>query len=220
MKRLLALPAVFCALFFLYGCQTTSTTELKTGAFKDDFTQMFDAYKAVDALGAAKLEKKTVVKLGFDFDAKNVERVPGITAFRRIFGDASLQHVMTDPNKFGDLLREMNTYYAYFIPFKGVETVEDRFYFSRKNKVSQGNDLLIVFVFKREADGDYLLFHDYNYVKVDSKESSYAFASGVIEVIQKYGGAATGVKDLVDKMKELFGKGVTPTTINIGIPTN
>jgi hypothetical protein len=217
-KRFLALSAIFGTLLFLSACQTTSTTELKTGAFKDDFTQMFDAYKAIDALGNAKLERKTVEKLGFNFDAKNVERVPGITAFRRIFGDASLQHVLTDPNKFGDLLREMNTYHAYFIPFRGIKTVEDRFYFSRKNKTSQGNDLLIVFIFKREADGDYLLFHDYNYVKVDSKESSNAFAAGVIEIIEKYGGAASGVKDLVDKMKELFGKAPVPTTINISVP--
>jgi hypothetical protein len=205
-------------MLFLPACQTTKTTELKTGAFNNDFEKMFDSYKSLDDLNGAKIERKTVEKLGFDFNAKNVERVPGITAFRRIFSDAALQHVLTDPNKFGELLQEMNSYYAYFIPFRGVKTVEDRFYFSRKNTVSEGNDLLIVFVFKREKNGDYLLFHDYNYVKIDSRESTYAFASGLIDVIKNYGGAAGNIKELVDKMKELFGKGPVVTTINIGLP--
>lgn len=204
----------------LFSCTITKVNEVKTGLFGNDLEKLSAAYERVDQLERGKATRKDVEKiLEIEFQKRlpsNVERVPGPQTFRRVFGDnvfhGALAELTNKPDdialqkKIKELLFEMNRYRAYFIPFKNITAVSDRFYFSRKENHRQGDDLSIVIVFRNDGKNDVLFYGDYQYVKIDSKDSESAFAQGILEILQQYVGPSRALydflKDVQDKNKD------------------
>ena len=198
---------IIIACLFFGGCVSTHTIDVKTGMFGNDLRKLVEVYRAVDTVGNGKIDSRTMEQMGFNFSAQNVERLSGAAVFRKIFGDTVFQHAVSNPQEAAALLTEMNRYYAFSIPFRGIVTKDDRFYFSRRNIVSRGDDMLILFIFHREeGDKNVLVFHDFTYTHIDSHESYFAFAEGILEVFQKYGTAAAGVNDVLQKIHDLLKK--------------
>ena len=182
---------------FVPGCTITEVSQVQTGIFGNDLQKLSEAYEKLDKMDRGKTKKSDVEEMGFDLRASNVERVPGPAAFRRIFNDSAFQGALADPKNAETLLREMQQYKAYFIPYRNITTYTDRYYFSTKETLRQGDDLLIMVLFKNDA----LFYCDYRYVKIDSKESTSAFAQGVIDIIKEFLGPADALYDLADKVK-------------------
>lgn len=193
-------PFAFLTGLLLFGCVITEVVELKTGLFNNDLKQLSDAYEKVDALGRGKVTKKQVEEMGFDFRAANVERVSGPDAFRRIFGDTAFQGAFSDIKNVNPILEEMKQYKSYLIPYKNIITSTDRYYFTTKEKVKKGDDLLILMMFKNEL----LFYSDYKYVKIDTKESTSAFAQGFFDILKEFLGPTDALYDLIDKLRKEF----------------
>ena len=172
--------------------------EVLTGLFDDDLGRMRKAYDdAEKARQKGEILTPDYMKeqLGFDFEAKNIQRVPGHLAFRKIFGENVYQGAITGQGMVEELLTDLEKYFAYFVPYRDIRITKDRFYFSRKDTIRKGDDLLIIFIFKENK----LFYSDYRYVKIDSKDSEKAFAQGILDIIDKFGGA---VKRVIDATKK------------------
>ena len=199
MQRVPLLLALLCM-----GCVITNKTVVKTGLFDDDLKKLSDAYEVVDKmeLGKSTFEQVEGV-LGKNFNrAKNVELVPGAAVFRKVFGDNVFHGAGVDEQKRNELTKEMKQYRAFLIPYKDITTHIDRWYFSNKETIKQGDDLLILVMFKK----DKLFYSDFKYVKIDSKESTRAFAQGLIDIIKEFLGPTDAFYDLVDRLKGEFEK--------------
>lgn len=193
-------PSAFLAGLLLFGCTITEVIEVKTGLFENDLKKLSDAYEKVDGLGRGKMTKKQVEKIGFDFGAANIERASGPDAFRRIFSDTAFQGALVDIKNINMILDEMKQYRSYFIPYKNITTSTDRYYFTTKEKVKKGDDLLILMMFKN----DLLFYNDYKYVKIDSRESTSAFAQGLFDILKEFLGPTDALYDLIDKLGKEF----------------
>jgi outer membrane murein-binding lipoprotein Lpp len=193
-----ARAAPIVALLVLSGCVVTKESTVKTGLFNDNFQELSAAYEKVDQMERGKATRQEIEALGFNFSADNVERVPGPFAFRRIFGENVFQNALSDYSKADVLLAELNQYKAFFIPYKDITTRTDRFYFSKKEIIRKGDDLLILIMFKK----DVLFYADFQYVKIDSKESEGAFAQGLLDIIEKYGKFGSNLRDVIDNIRE------------------
>lgn len=195
MKRaLLILPLLISA------CTITEISRVNTGLFDGDLKKLSEAYEKVDKMERGKATRADVEAIGFNLGAPNIERIPGPAAFRRIFGDTVFQNALGDPKNAQTLLKEMQQYKAHFVPYKDIATYTDRYYFSTKETLSRGDDLLIMILFKNDT----LFYSDYRYVKIDSRESTHAFAQGIIDVIKEYLGPTDALYDLVTKLKDDF----------------
>lgn len=174
---------MLCALL-MAGCVVTRTTQATTGLFDDDLKKLSVAYEKMDKMKRDGLTLKMVEEqTGIQFNAiKNVEDVGGPWAFRKIFGDATFQGAGANLNNLELLTREMQRFRAFFIPHRKITTHTDRFYFTTKDAIKEGDDLLIVVMFRDDK-----LFHtDYKYVKYGTKESTSAFAQGVEETLKDF----------------------------------
>lgn len=203
MKRVLvSVILVAMTVIFTASCVSTNTQSVKTGIFRDDFARLYSAYRQIGEMKQDNISRKDIELIGFNFNSPNIEHVSGVVAFRKIFGDAIFQHALEgkDAAEIKNLLHEMNQYYAYWIPFRDIKTMQDKIYFSRRNTSRSGDDLLLLFVFKQGAGDDQLIYHDYNYVKIDSKESTYSFAGGLLDAIERYG--SSGANALIDAAKQ------------------
>ncbi|TSC89584.1 MAG: hypothetical protein G01um10143_74 [Parcubacteria group bacterium Gr01-1014_3] len=189
------------------GCTITKTDVVKTGLFENDLEKISKAYEEIEKKPKGSVATKDLESAGWNFKSANVRRLSGRTAFRRIFGEGVFQGALAEVTKTGEedkskvdaLLRDMNQYHAIFIPYKDVNTYVDRFYFSTKETAQNGDDLLILFMFKN----DMLVYCDYEYVKIDSKQSEGAFAQGLLELFEKFAGVADTVKDLAEKIRDM-----------------
>ncbi len=194
--------ALFFVPILLAACTITEKSRINTGLFDGDLKKLSEAYEQLEKLELSKATQKDVEAIGFNLVAPNVERVPGPASFRRIFGDTVFQNAIGDAKNAATLLSEMQHYRAYFVPYKDITTYTDRYYFSTKESLSQGDDLLIMMFFKNGT----LFYRDYRYVKIDSKESTHAFGQGVLDIIKEYLGPADALYDFFNKMKEEFKK--------------
>ena len=204
------LVALALLVSFGIGCTITKTDVVKTGLFENDLQKLSTAYEEIEKKPKGTVTSKDLATAGWDFKSANVRRLSGRTAFRRIFGDGVFQGALAEVTKSGEedkskvdaLLKDMNQYHAIFIPYKDVKTYVDRFYFSTKETAQNGDDLLILFMFKN----DLLVYCDYEYVKIDSKQSEGAFAQGLLELFEKFAGVADTVKDLAEKIRDMSKK--------------
>ncbi len=202
MKGLLAV----CLLSLVVGCTITDTSQVNTGLFGGDLKKLSDAYEKLDKLKRNEATLQEVQDLGFKLEYRyktpNIEQVPGPAAFQRIFGSTVFQGALMDPKNGDKLLEEAQHYKAFFVPFRDVVTYTDRYYFSTKETLKQGDDLLIIILLKDNK----LFYADYKYVKIDTKESTSAFAQGIFEILREYLGPASAMYDLADKLKQQFDK--------------
>ncbi len=195
--------ALLCVLWCASGCTITEINRVDTGLFEGDLKKLSDAFKQVEEMPVGVTKRGEIEeRTGIRFDAPNVERVPGPAAFRRIFNESVFQSALANPANAPKLLLEMQPYTAYFIPFRNVTTYTDRWYFSTKETLKQGDDLLIMILFK----SDVLFYSDYRYVKIDSKESTHAFAQGVLDIIKEFLGPADAMYDLINKLEDDYKK--------------
>ena len=190
--------------FTFTGCTITNLSVVKTGLFEDDLHKLSDAYEVVDKMERGKATFAQVEEVfGTNFDrASNVERIPGPMAFRRIYGDNVFYGAGIDEKKRDELLHETKQYKAFLIPHKDVATYTDRWYFSTKETLKQGDDLLILIMFKNNK----LFYADYKYVKIDSKESTHAFAQGLIDIIKEFLAPTDALYDFMDQIRKEFEK--------------
>lgn len=194
-------------LLILTGCTLTGIDEVRTGLFKDDLKKLWEAYQVVSQKDRGTLATEDLQGMGFRLDAPNVQRISGPPTFRKIFGENVFQGALAETKDGGSvesrtdaLLKEMNRYHAFFIPYKYIVTEEDRIYFTTRETTQKGDDLLILFMFKN----DKLVYCDYEYVKIDAKSSKSAFAQGLVEFIDKYGGFGASMNSVIEKIKELI----------------
>lgn len=198
MKWTRAAPLIF---LISVGCTTTHNESIKTGLFGDDINKIFEAYGVIDKCGPNPTNEK-LKELKWNFDAPNIERVPGPAAFRRIFGDNFFQGAGSDLAKMKEALKEAEKFHAFFIPFKDIKVEKDRIYFSTQETHRSGDDLMIIFIFEKQDCGEVLYYKDMQYVKIDSHESESAFAQGLSEFIDKYGKFGSNIKDLSERLRD------------------
>ena len=187
------------------GCVTTDISDTRPGMFKGNFKALSKAYEEVDNMLKAEPDRKPTRDFierstGLNFSAANVERFPGPAAFQRIFGGTIYQGALSDVKNTEALLKEMRHFKAYFITYRYITTETDRYYFSTKDTYKKGDDLLILFIFK----DDQLFYNEYKYVRVDTHESTHAFAQGLIDILKEYLGPASAMYDLAEKLKDQF----------------
>ena len=208
MVRFLALLTVACSLAFLPGCVITEVTKVNTGLCDGDLDKMLAVYEVVKKMQPGKATIDNVEKAGFlvrhHHKTPNIERLDGASAFRKIFGDTYYHGAYVEIRKERgedageEILKESQPFDGYFIPFRVITTRTDRYYFSEKVTIRQGDDLLIRILFK----DDVLVHADIKHTKIDTKESTHAFAQGILDIIKEYLGPADAMYDLFDKIKK------------------
>lgn len=191
--RILILSLVACSLFVGSGCTTTKTEFVRTGLFGDDLQKMMDAF---DAIEQGKTTKQELEAAGFIYDSPNVKVLPGAQGMREIFGEQCFDTAMRDKNNVEPLLEELSHYEMVIFPLKEVIEREDRFYFSTQDKFTVGRDDELVFVLK---DGK-VIYKAPRLEKIDRHESEHAFAEGLFKLVEKFGGTAGKINDLLKKV--------------------
>jgi hypothetical protein len=195
----------------LSGCTITDISEVKPGMLGGDFQKLSDAYKKLDDI--YKMSRVTKEKVPqkwmenetkLDLGATNIQLLPGPAAFQRIYSPTVFQGALADADNVEKLTNQAALFKAYFITYKNITTYTDRYYFSTKETIRQGDDLLIVIMFKKDDKTmeDMLFYADWQYVKIDTKESTSAFAQGIIEILKEYLGPASAVNDLYQKIQD------------------
>lgn len=201
-RSALSLSLVSCFLLLSAGCTITETKRVKTGLFDNDLQKILEAYDSVENLERGRATIRDVEKVGFKIRAPNVEQIPGPAAFQRIYGGTFFQGAGTDSKKLIELLEETKRYKAFFFPFLDIVTKTDRWYFSTKETIKEGDDLIILYLFKFNSEiGEYALFYcDKKYVRVYSKESAHAFGQGLIDFVREFIGPTDAIYDLFNKL--------------------
>lgn len=194
-------------LMIVVGCKITKYDTIKTGMFSDKPEEHLSVYSKVKGLEKKPTKKELEKIFHFDFNAPNLERLDGPTAFRIIFGDNYFQGGGSDPDKLDLSLTKAGMYHGVFIPFRYIVTEIDRIYWSTKKTHRVGDDILIRLIFKQTDDNQDILYYiDCHSKKIDSEESDSAFAQGLVELIDHYGNFGGNVNAIVNKIKELMGK--------------
>ena len=215
--RALSLLFVASLLSFSLGCSwcsvATETTVVKTNLCDGDMDKLYAVYKVVRAMkiGKATLEEVEAAgfKVQFHHKTPNVRMLDQARALREIFTEAVFHGAFAEVRKnlekngkgqdaINALLTDVQPFEAYFIPFKVITTKTDRYYFSTKTTVRQGDDMMIRLLFM----GDVLAHVDIRHQNIDTKESAHAFAQGVFDIIKEFLGPTDALYDLFDKIKE------------------
>lgn len=192
-RWLLFLPILTLAI----GCISTHHEEEKTGLFENDCKKMLDAFELVkaDEKNGATLED--LEKIGFSLDAPNVRRRSGIEGMKAVFGEQYFDTAGRDPNSAKPQFSVLGKYRMLTFPFKDIVTTEDRFYFSTKNTDTEGKDVALLFV----LEDDKVIYKAAEVVNIDKHESEHAFAEGLLNFIEKFGGSLGKIYDLLKKFK-------------------
>ncbi len=209
-----------CAAVLLAGCTITDTTVVNTRLFKGDIKLMHAGYKEVRKLKRGEATINDVEQIGFrvqfEHRTPNVECVTGAMAFRRIFGDTIYQGAFNSAKKLAQekggedavraLIDAVEAYEAYFVPFKVIVTESDRYYWSEKEILRKGDDLMIILLF----DGEKFVHIDWRHLKIDTRDSTYAFAQGLIDILKEYLGPASALNDFYQKIRDQIKPPSTP----------
>ncbi len=184
------------------GCTITDTSIVNTGLFDGDLQKLSDAYEKLDKLERNKATIDDVRQLGFDVGnhrkTPNIQQLPGPAAFQLIFGSTVYQGALMDPKNGDKLLEESQHYKAFFVPFRNIVTYTDRYYFSTKETLKQGDDLMIAILFRDNK----LFYCDYKYLKIDTRDSTNAFAQGLIDILVQYLGPASALNNFINQLKD------------------
>ncbi len=191
--RLLILLLIISSVFFTSGCTTTRIESVKTGLFDDDPEKTMAAFRSV-VQGAT--TKEELEQIGFVYDSPNVKVLPGAAGMREIFGEQCFDTAMRDKNNVEPLLEELSHYEMIIFPLKEVIEKEDRFYLSTKDTFTVGRDDELVFVLK---DGK-VIYKAPRLEKIDRHDSEHAFAEGLFKLVEKFGGTAGKINDLLKKV--------------------
>ena len=183
-------PLVFCFAFLVSGCTTTKTEYVRTGLFDNDPQKMIEAFRVVEQ---GKATKQDLEAIGFLSGAPNVKVLPGAAGMREIFGEQCFDTAMRDKNNVQPLLEELSHYEMIIFPLKEVIEKEYRFYFSTQDKFTVGRDDEFVFVLK---DG-IVIYKAPRLASIDRHESEHAFAEGLFKLVEKFGGTAGKINDLL-----------------------
>ncbi len=176
------------------GCVSTHHEEEKTGLFKNDCDKMMAAF---DEVRQGTTTRDELTRIGFLSDAPNVKRLPGAEGMKQIFGEQCFDTALRDKNNIQPLLEELNHYQMIIVPFKDIVTEKDRIYFSTQNTDTEGKDASLLFVLK----DDVVVYKTAEVVNVDKHESEHAFAEGLLNFLDKFGGGIGRLYELVKKLK-------------------
>lgn len=202
----------------LIGCTITDTSIVNTGLYGGDLDGMYAGYKKVKKMDKGRSTITDVECAGFlvqhENKTPNVELITGAAAFRRIFSDNVYQGALAQfreeqaKKAQGDkevvkktverLLDEVENYELYIVPFKVIVTETDRYYFSTKETIRKGDDLTILILF----DGEKFVHIDCRHIKIDTRDSTSAFAQGVIDILKEYLGPASALNDFMNKIRD------------------
>ena len=200
------LGLVLTAAMLMTGCEwctvKTDTSIVHTGLFGNNLNLLSDKVEELEKIYESK--KPTTLedvenlgwKLKFKHRTPNVEQLPGADAFQRIYPNA-FQGRLANADNEEPLSKEMQRYKAFFIPLRQIWTYEDRYYWSTKETIKQGDDLMIVIMFRDNK----LFYVSFKPLRIDTKDSTSAFAQGLLEVIKEYLGPAAAINDLYNKLK-------------------
>ncbi|MDO8467261.1 MAG: hypothetical protein Q7S83_03940 [bacterium] len=191
--RSLIPPLMLCSVFFVSGCTTTKTETKMTGLFDNDAEKMIAAYDLVEK------DKTTLAQLteiGFNPKAPNVSTLDGPEAMRAIFGEQAFDTALRDRKNIRELLDELSHYSMIEVPYFYLEEKEDRFYFSTQDTFRDGKEARLRFVL---YDG-VVIYGDKKHVIIKGHESESAFAEGLFKLVEKFGGAAGKINDLLKKV--------------------
>ena len=191
--RYLIPPLIMCFAFVGSGCTTTRTESIRTGLFSNDAEKMMEAF---DLIVQGKTTKEELEQIGFIYDSPNVKVLPGAEGMRASFGEQCFDTAMRDKNNVEPLLEELSHYEMIIFPLKEVIEKEDRFYFSTQDTFTVGRDDELVFVLK---DGK-VLYKAPRLQKIDKHDSEHAFAEGLFKLVEKFGGVAGKLYDLLKKL--------------------
>ncbi len=185
--------ALLLAILISVGCSSTGRKITKTGLFSDNLDILLENFKKVEN-GKTNLNDFGV--MGFNLRARNVDYFQGVPAFKEIYGQEAFRNF--DPNNLTKMLPELNRYTLYRIPFKDINIVSDRFYFSTKETVKTGDDVTLSIV---TMDDNTIIYHAIQHIRVDELEVDYAFASGLLVILKDVIGPTQATKDLLDGLK-------------------
>jgi len=188
------------------GCTSVAVSEVESGLFENRTEKIIAAY---ELLGREPITQEKLKEIGFDLSAPNIERIPGSTAFRRIFGDRVFNHG-DGARKLNSAIKEFSNYSGFVIPYRKMITTSDRIYFSEKTVRREGELLKIILLFR----DDMLCYHELEYSKVDIYYSRYAFGEAILTIIKSPGSAAL---DIIATLQEYQQPGLEPF-IPIPIP--
>jgi len=190
MKTAALLLVVLCSV----GCSSTGHKTAKTGMFDDNLETLLENFRKVEN-GKTNLNDLGV--MGFNLRAKNIDYFQGVPAFKEIYGQEAFRNF--DPNNLTKMLPEFNRYTLYRVPFKDITTVSDRFYFSTKESLKTGDDVTLSIV---TMDDKTVIYHAIQHIRVDEKEVDYAFASGLLIVLNDILGPTQAIRDFIDSLKK------------------
>lgn len=191
--RFLIPPLVLCSVFLVSGCTTTKVETKMTGLFDDDLGKLMAAYDRVVKDQTTEPELK---ELGFDLHAPNVTEFPGPDACRVLFGEQCFDTAMRDGENFKKLLKQLSPYRMFVIPYSNIVEEEDRFYFSTQDTYRNGHDVMLLFVLEE----DLVIYCAKKRVNIKEHSSESAFAEGLFKLVEKFGGTAGKINDLLKKV--------------------
>lgn len=188
-------------LLFLTSCTITREESIKTGLLKDnpeDLLLKFNDIKNNETTKAG------LAELGFTNLAKtkNVRVFVGVEAFAEIYGKEAFSRIDSAKLISSEFMTELNRFTLFKIPYRFVVIEEDRFYFSTKEMIRRGDDMSLSIVLRE----DLVIYHAPKHVRIDEKTIDSAFMQGLLDIIEKYGGAGETFKDLVEKLRETIKK--------------
>lgn len=181
-------------LMMAVGCIKTRHEEEKTGLFDNDPEKTMTAFEKVEQ---GKTTQEQLEQIGFDSGAPNVNRLMGPEGMKELLGEQCFDTALRDGGNILPLFQELSHYSVLIFPLRDVIEKEDRFYFSTKNTDTVGRDDKFVFILK---DG-VVIYKAPKLANIDKHESEHAFAEGLLNVIEKFGGSIGKLYDLLKKLK-------------------
>jgi len=165
-----------CVFFFGLGCRATkleSQAPEVFGGSREELVKRFEAIKP------GQTTRSELVEAGWDFTGKNVHSFPGPAAMKKLFGEGVFHNGLTAKDRIDHLLKELNNYEMVVFTYRSIETVSDRFFFSRQRKHRFGEELSLALVFER----DLVVYKANDLNRPDIHEVDEAFAEGILRYL-------------------------------------
>lgn len=127
------------------GFTKSSTKETQlTGLFGNNSQKMQSAFDNIPK----NMTKEEVVAMGFDPDSKNVQKLPGASGSKYMFGTDQVRPSIDDPTQYKNHILELERYDTWIFPYVNTSNNSDQNLISSKKKSHKtGSEKYYIIVF-------------------------------------------------------------------------